>query len=44
MLPEDTCGMIAAALAEMTGGDAELAKIDARIEALQRRRRLLENR
>lgn len=44
MLPEDTCGMIACALAEMTGGDAELAKIDARIEALLRRRRLLENR
>lgn len=44
MLPEDTCGMIAAALAEMSGGNAELAKIDARIEALQRRRRLLENR
>lgn len=42
MLPEDTCGMIAAALAEMTGGNAELAAIDRQLEALLRRRRLLE--
>ena len=41
MLPEDVCDRVALALAEMTGGNAELAALDLQIEALQRRRRLL---
>ena len=40
--PEDTCGMVAHALAELTGGGTELAEIDRQIDELQRRRRLLE--